>query len=131
MASIILSPPGATSRIATFMCTLSASLVSWVGARLKSTWYVIHNLYQPRMIDDDQCGIVGEMRIDRGNRGTRRKSVPMPFCPPPIPHDLTWARTRAAAVGVVNRIEDAVSDGHMDRLAPNLFKGVVPTVEVT
>jgi hypothetical protein len=23
----------------------------------------------------------------------------MPLCPPQIPHDLTWARTRAAAVG--------------------------------
>jgi hypothetical protein len=23
----------------------------------------------------------------------------VPLCPPQIPHDLTWARTRAAAVG--------------------------------
>jgi hypothetical protein len=55
-------------------------------------------LYQPRMIDDE-CGAVGGMRIDRGNRSTRRKPALMPLCPPQIPHDLTWARTRAAAVG--------------------------------
>jgi hypothetical protein len=39
------------------------------------------------------------MRIGRGNRSTRRKPAPMPLCAPQIPHDLTWARTRAAAVG--------------------------------
>jgi hypothetical protein len=54
-------------------------------------------LYQPRMIDE--CGAVGGMRIGKGNRNTRKKPVPMPLCPPQIPHDLTWARTRAAAVG--------------------------------
>jgi hypothetical protein len=32
-----------------------------------------------------------------GNRSTRRKPAPVPLCPPQIPHDLTWARTRAAA----------------------------------
>jgi hypothetical protein len=55
-------------------------------------------LYQRRMIDDE-CGAVGGMRIDRGNRSTRRKPAPVPFCAPRIPHDLTWARTRTAAVG--------------------------------
>jgi hypothetical protein len=29
------------------------------------------------------------MRIDRGNRSTRRKPAPAPLCPPQIPHDLT------------------------------------------
>jgi hypothetical protein len=33
---------------------------------------------------------VGGVRIGRGNRSTRRKSAPVPFCPPQIPHDLTW-----------------------------------------
>jgi hypothetical protein len=32
------------------------------------------------------------MRIGRGNRSTRRKSAPMPLCPPQIPHDLTRAQ---------------------------------------
>jgi hypothetical protein len=33
----------------------------------------------------------------RRNRNTRMKPVPVPLCPPQIPHDLTWARTRATA----------------------------------
>jgi hypothetical protein len=55
-------------------------------------------LYQPRMTDDE-CGAVGRMRIDRGNRSTRRKPAPAPHCPPQIPHDMSWARTLAATVG--------------------------------
>jgi hypothetical protein len=55
-------------------------------------------VYQPRMIDDE-CGVVGGMKIWRGNRSTQRKSAPVPLCPPQIPHDLTWDRTRAPAVG--------------------------------
>jgi hypothetical protein len=44
--------------------------------------------------------IGGGIRIGRGNRSTRRKSAPMPLCPSQIiPHNLTWDRTRAAAVG--------------------------------
>jgi hypothetical protein len=54
-------------------------------------------MYQPRMIDDE-CGAVGEMIIGRGNLSTRRKPTPAPLCPSQIPHDLTWARTGAAAV---------------------------------
>jgi hypothetical protein len=56
-------------------------------------------LYQPWMIDDDDYGAVVGMRIGRGNRSTRRKPAPVPLCPPQIPHDLTWDRTRGAAVG--------------------------------
>jgi hypothetical protein len=51
------------------------------------------------MVDDDECGAVGGMRIGRGNRSIRRKPVPVPLCPPQNPHNLIWARTRAAAVG--------------------------------
>jgi hypothetical protein len=43
------------------------------------------------MIDYDEFEAVGGMRIDRENRNTRRKHAPVPFCPPQIPHDLTWA----------------------------------------
>jgi hypothetical protein len=39
------------------------------------------------------------MRIGRGNRSTWRKPAPVPLCPQQIPHNLTWAGTRAAAVG--------------------------------
>jgi hypothetical protein len=49
--------------------------------------------------DDDECGAVSGMRIGRGNLSTRRKPAPVPLRPPQIPRDLTWARTRAAAVG--------------------------------
>jgi hypothetical protein len=50
------------------------------------------------MMDDDECGAVGGM-TGRGNRSIRRKLAPGLLCPPQIPHDLTRARTRAAAVG--------------------------------
>jgi hypothetical protein len=39
------------------------------------------------------------MKIGRGNRSTRRKSAPVPLCPPQITHDQTRVRTRVAAVG--------------------------------
>jgi hypothetical protein len=48
--------------------------------------------------DVDDCGAIGGMKIGRGNRSTRRPA-PMSRCPPQIPHDLTRARTRDAAVG--------------------------------
>jgi hypothetical protein len=47
------------------------------------------------MIDDGDCEAVGGMKIGRGNRS--RKPAPAPLCPPQIPHEQTWARTRAAA----------------------------------
>jgi hypothetical protein len=47
---------------------------------------------------DDECGAVGGMIIGSGS--TRRKPVPVPLYSPRIPHDLTWAGTRAAAVGI-------------------------------
>jgi hypothetical protein len=50
------------------------------------------------MIDDDEY-VVGGMRIGGGNRIIRRKPAPVSFCPPQIPHDLTWARTTVAALG--------------------------------
>jgi hypothetical protein len=31
------------------------------------------------MIDDDECGAVGKMKIGRGNGSTRRKPAPMPI----------------------------------------------------
>jgi hypothetical protein len=69
-----------------------------------STWYC-GLLCQPPMIDDDDddddydCGANGGMRTGRGNRSTRRKLASVPHCPPQIPHELTQAWTRTAAVG--------------------------------
>jgi hypothetical protein len=51
------------------------------------------------MIDDDEYGAVGGMPIGKGNRSTGRNPATVPHSPPQIPHDLTWARTRAAAMG--------------------------------
>jgi hypothetical protein len=56
-------------------------------------------LYKPQMIDEDDCGAFGGMKIGRGNRSTRKKPAPAPFCPPQNPRDQTRARSRAAAVG--------------------------------
>jgi hypothetical protein len=47
---------------------------------------------------DDEYGTVGGM-IGKGNRSTTRKPVPVPLCPPQIPHVFMRTRTRAAAVG--------------------------------
>jgi hypothetical protein len=43
------------------------------------------------MIDDDKCGAVGEIEIDRGNPSTRRKPASFPLYSPQIPHELTQA----------------------------------------
>jgi hypothetical protein len=59
-----------------------------------SNWPIV-----PAPDDDDECGAVGEMTIGSGNRSSRRKPAPVPPCPQQIPHDLTQARTQAAAAG--------------------------------
>jgi hypothetical protein len=56
-------------------------------------------LYKPQMIDEGDCGVIGGIKIGRGNQSTRKKPAPVPLCPPQIPHDQNRARTRAAAVG--------------------------------
>jgi hypothetical protein len=35
--------------------------------------------YQPQMIDDDDCGAIGGMKIDRGNLSTGRKPAQAPL----------------------------------------------------
>jgi hypothetical protein len=59
---------------------------------------LLYLLHQPRMMDGNECAAVGGM-IGRENWSTRRKLSPVPLCPPQISHDLSRARTRAAAVG--------------------------------
>jgi hypothetical protein len=66
-------------------------------------------LYQSRMLDDGECEAVGGMRIDRGDRSTRRKPAPMSLCPPQIPHDMTWARTWPAAVHLYHSITHSLT----------------------
>jgi hypothetical protein len=38
-------------------------------------------LYQPQIIDNNDCGAISGMRIFRGNRSTLRKPAPVPLCP--------------------------------------------------
>jgi hypothetical protein len=54
-------------------------------------------LYQPRIMDEDECVVVGGMS-GIGSRSTRRKPAPAQLCPPQIQLDLTWARIQASAV---------------------------------
>jgi hypothetical protein len=55
-------------------------------------------LYQSRLMDNDECGVVGAMS-GRGNRSNRRKCAPVPLYPPQFPYDTTLARTLTAVVG--------------------------------
>jgi hypothetical protein len=61
------------------------------------SWPLFGLLHQPQMIDDE-CGAVSGMRIGRRNQSIWRKSAPVPFRPQ-VPHEITWERTQAAAVG--------------------------------
>jgi hypothetical protein len=76
---------------------ISLFLFLWGGVKLNSL--LLRPLIAPVPDDDDdECGVIGGI-FGRGNRNTRRKPVPVPFCPPQIPYDQTRARTLAAAVG--------------------------------
>jgi hypothetical protein len=78
-------------------CCTIANIFFFSGVRLSPLGNVATTglLYQPQMIDDGDCGAISGMKIDRGNRSTRRKPFPVPLCSPQIPHDLIRARTRA------------------------------------
>jgi hypothetical protein len=78
---------------------LIVTFYSWGGVRLipLGRLATLDLLHKHGIIDE--YGAVGGMRIDRGNRNTRRKTAPVSLCLPQIPHDLTWVRTQGAAVG--------------------------------
>jgi hypothetical protein len=61
----------------------------------KATTGLLHQ--SQMMMDDDECEAISGM-IGRGNQRTWKKPAPVPLRPPQIPHDLTWPRTRAAAM---------------------------------
>jgi hypothetical protein len=93
------------------------------------------------MIDQSDCGAIGGMKIGRGNRSTRRKSAPVPFSPPQIPHDQTRARKRAAAVGIQRLTAWAmarptlhlatISDSGDNKLANKFHTRLYLTIELT
>jgi hypothetical protein len=82
-------------------------------------------LYQPQMIDDNDCGAIGGMRIGRVNRSTRRKPAPVPLRLPQMPHDLIRARTRAAEVGR-RRLTAWAMARHLLNLVSVLIWGTYP-----
>jgi hypothetical protein len=50
------------------------------------------------MMYDNEYGAIGGM-TSREKRSTGIEPAPMPLCPPQIPHEMTWARARATAIG--------------------------------
>jgi hypothetical protein len=87
---------------------------SEVGLSSPGTAATTGLLYQPQMIDDGDCGAIGEMKIGRGNRSTRRKPTPEPLCPTQIPHDQTRARTQAAGEDVGPKAPSKLGTVHID-----------------
>jgi hypothetical protein len=57
----------------------------WSGIESTITEATTGLLYQPQMMDDDECGAIGEM-LGRGNRNTVTKPAPVPLCPPGLEH---------------------------------------------
>jgi hypothetical protein len=59
--------------------------------------------------------------------------LPVPLCPPQIPHDHTWARTRATAVGsrLQNRLSysTALIRALLDVLCPLMWDTVLVNTE--
>jgi hypothetical protein len=51
----------------------------WGGTKTLGTAATSGLLYKPQMIDEDDCGAVGGMKIGRGNRSTRRKPAQAPL----------------------------------------------------
>jgi hypothetical protein len=84
-------------------------------------------LYHSRMIDDE-CGAVGEMRLGRGNRSTRKKPAPVLLGPPQLPHNLgsnsgaavgnqrltAWAMARSSEYSVTTRVHYRASLSYSD-----------------
>jgi hypothetical protein len=76
-----------------FLTIIIVIIVSGVRLSPLGTAATTTQLYQPQMINDGDCGEICLIKIGRGNRSTRRKPAPTPFCSPQIPHDQTRART--------------------------------------
>jgi hypothetical protein len=58
-------------------------------------------LYQPWIIDGDDCGAVSGMNEWQGKPEFSETTAPVPIWPAEITHDSSWDRTRVAAVGIV------------------------------
>jgi hypothetical protein len=49
---------------------------------LATNWPIVPALNDDDYDDDDECGVVGGIKIGRGNRSTWIKPAPVPFCSP-------------------------------------------------
>jgi hypothetical protein len=49
--------------------------------------------------------VIGRMRMRKGNRNIWRELAPVLHYPLQISHDLTWDRTRTAAVGSRHKVD--------------------------
>jgi hypothetical protein len=58
--------------------------------------------------------------LGRWTRNTTRKRVPVPLCPPQIPHDLAWFRTRVTTVGSYTILDRGTRWTWMVSLTPRL-----------
>jgi hypothetical protein len=77
----------------------TANFLGWGEAESTLRRPLTGLLYRARVIDDDECGEVGGMRIGTVNQSTLRRPAPLLLCPPQIPYVLTWTLTRTAAEG--------------------------------
>jgi hypothetical protein len=86
----------------TLQCFTSVSLVSadegfffsWGGTYVTRYYGHFWPIVLPQMINEGDCGAIGGMKVGRGNRSTRRKPAPAPFCPTQIPLDQNPAGSR-------------------------------------
>jgi hypothetical protein len=80
------------------------------------------------MIDEDDCGATGGIKIGRGNRSTRRKPALAPLRPPQIPHDQTRARTlgRRGGKPVTNRLSYGAAFRYTLRIELVLPQNIIP-----
>jgi hypothetical protein len=71
-----------------------------IWGQTESTWYVGHKLAYFTSPGWQMMNMEHSVECEgRGNRSTRAKPARVPFCPPQIPHDLNWDRTRTVTVG--------------------------------
>jgi hypothetical protein len=75
-----------------YLTDLLSSNVGCVETKSIRCWPLFDLVYQPRLIDDDECVAVYGMKIES------IKSIKLSFSPSQISHDLTWTRTWDAAV---------------------------------
>jgi hypothetical protein len=78
------------------------SFLGWGGVRLSplGTWATVWPTL-PALDDRWRWWVWSSRWNENWQRKLKysEKLAPLPLCPPQIPHDLTWVRTRAAVVG--------------------------------